>query len=202
MGKKAAAEDRSFFRLLFWEALGVAGLLHIQIHPTASELLGLHFFHNALFFVVAYPLLYVYRWKLPEGCLGTILWPVSFVLSWALGVCAYLWTVYLLYFTGNPFSTAMRQHEIALGFLFIFVYFPLIQPLWGISRKYYSLGQLVWVLLFSAFGGFIGFLMGRFVDQQFGIRFGAGSGRFLVWLGLILVGAAVGAFGAKSLVKK
>ena len=103
MGKSKAGGDRSFLRLLFWEGLGLAGLLHVLLHPIAQELWSLHFFHNAVFFVVAYPLIYVARWKASEGCLGMILSPLGFILSWGLGLSAYLWVTYWLYFNGNPF---------------------------------------------------------------------------------------------------
>lgn len=202
MGKAKEGNDRSILRLLFWEGLGLAGFLHVLRHPVTHEWWSLHFFHNALFFLVAYPLLYVARWKATAGCLHMILLPLSFVLSWALGLSAYLWTTYWLYITGSPYSSAFTQHEIILGILFVFVYFPLIQPLWGISRKYFSLGDLTWLLLYSSLGGFLGFLVGRFVDQKIGENLGTDGRRFLLWLILILLGLAIGALTAQRRVKE
>jgi len=195
---KGSDNSRSLLRLLFWEGLALAGFLHIRLHPIANSIWSLNFFYNALYFLVAYPLLYVYRWKIADGCLNMILWPISFVLGWGLGASAYLWTTYSLYVIGNPFSFALMNHWIVLGFLFAFLYFPLIQPLWGTSVKYFTIAQLVWVLFYSALGGLLGFLLGRFVDQKFGVSIGADSRRFLLWLALTLIGAAIGALAARS----
>ncbi len=193
---KGSDNSRSFLRLLFWEGAALVGFLHLRMHPLASPLWSLNFFYNALFFLVAYPLLYVYRWKMGEGCLNLILWPLSFVLSWGMGVSAYLWTAYWFYVTGNPFFTAMTRHEIVLGFLFIFIYFALIQPVLGTSQKYQSLGQLVWVFVYSALGGFLCFLLGQFVLRKWGDSM-LPSNQFLLWLGLILLGMAIGSLIAQ-----
>ncbi|HEY5040179.1 MAG TPA: hypothetical protein VIJ93_14015 [bacterium] len=192
---KGSENSRSFLRLLFWEGMAAAGFLHILRHPIANPIWALNFYYGALFFLVAYPLLYVYRWKVAEGCLGMVMWPVSSLLSWGLGVSAYFWLTYWLYFT--PYSYSLTQHEIILGLLFVFVYFPLIQPVLGISKHYFSLGELPWILFYSGLGGFLGFLLGKFVDDRFGISMGADSRRFLLWLFLILLGTAVGALAAK-----
>jgi hypothetical protein len=193
---KGTDNSRSFLRLLLWEGAALAGLLHLQMHPLASPLWSLNFFYNALFFLVAYPLLYVYRWKVSEGCLNLILWPLSFVLSWGLGVSTYLWMAYWFNFTGNPFSAAMRNHEIVLGILFAVIYFALIQPVLGTSQRYQSLGQLLWVFLYSALGGFLCFLLGQFVVHKWGDSMTSGN-QFLLWLGLILLGTAVGSLIAQ-----
>src|SRR5258708_1290404 len=135
----AKESSRSILRLLFWEGMALAGLLHVRLYPLADPFWNLNFFYNALFFLAPYPVLYVYRWKLSGGCLSTLMWPLSFVLSWALGVSAYLWLAYIFLFTVIPYSHAMTTHWFALGLLFGFIYFPLVQPLWGVSKKYQSL---------------------------------------------------------------
>lgn len=191
------SDSRSIFHLLLWEALAAVGLAYLHRHPLADPIWETTFFYNALFFLVAYPILYVYRWVVTEGCLAMILWPLSFVLSLALGVSAYLWTAFAFYSTGNPFFFAMISHEGVLGTLFIFVYFPLIQPLWGTSKRYYSLGQLAEVVFYSLLGGFFAFLLGHFVIQKFGTSIGSDSTKFLIWLAVILVGTAMGAFLAQ-----
>src|SRR5262245_60261574 len=129
-------------------------------------------------------------------CLNAILWPLSFVLSWGLGVSAYLWLAYSLVFTGSHFAYAMMNHWLALGFLFPFLYFPMIQPVLGTSQNYYSLGQLVGILFYSILGGLLGFLFGKFVDQHLGAAIG--QNRFLLWLALALIGAAIGALVARG----
>jgi hypothetical protein len=182
--------------MFLWEGLALAGLLHIRLHPNANPIWDLNFFYNALFFLVAYPILYVYRWKMAGGCLGTIMWPLSFVLSGCLGISAYLWTTYLLLWSGSPYANSMKNHWLVLGPLFALVYFPLVEPLWGISRKFFSMGQLFGILFYSALCGFLSLLLARFVDQKFGESMG--TNRFLLWLGLVLLGSAVGALIARQ----
>jgi len=193
---KGSGNDRSLLRLIFWEALALAAFLYLKTHPLAAPLWALHFFYNALFFLVAYPLLYVYRWKVSEGCLNMVFWPLSFVLRWGLGVSAYLWTAYGFFVTGNPFFTAMEHHWIVLGVLFAFVYFPVIQPLWGISQRYYGLGLSIWIVVYSGLGGFLGFLLGQFAVRHW-LSTLETNNQFLVWLGLILLGIALGALLAR-----
>ncbi len=190
---KGSEGSRSFLRLLFWEGMALAGFLHTRLSPIANPIWNLNFFYGALFFLVAYPILYVYRWRVTEGCLATILWPLSFVLSGALGVSCYLWLAYILLFTQSPYYYSMTNHWAVLGALFAFIYFPLVEPVLGVSKKYQSLGGLFWVFLYSALGGFFGFLSGRFVDQKFGVSIGLDNRRFLLWLALILLGTALGA---------
>jgi hypothetical protein len=196
MANETKVSSRSLLRLLFWEGLAVAALLHLRQHPLADSFWSLNFFYNALFFLVAYPLLYVYRWKMAGGCLGAILWPLSFPLSWGLGASAYLWVAYAFLAAGSPYYNMMIHHPVVLGALFVFVYFPLLQPLCGLSKKYQSLGALFWIFLFSGLGGFLGYLLGQFVDRKYGASF-AGGNRFLLWLALILIGTAVGALAAR-----
>jgi hypothetical protein len=194
---KTSGNSRSILRLFFWEGLALVGLIQIHFHPYADHLWDLNFFYNALFFLVAYPLLYVYRWKMTDGCLGTMMWPLSFALSWLLGVSAYLWITYSLLLANSPYFNALKNHEIALGILFIFIYFPLIQPLWGIGKKYASLGELFWILLYSALGGFIGYETGWFISNKFPSVRTDSAHWFLLWLGFILLGTAIGALIAQ-----
>ncbi len=194
---KSSENSRSFLRLLFWEGLAVVGLLYIHSHPLANHLWDLNFFYNALFFLLAYPILYVYRWKLTDGCLASLMWPISFVLGWGLGASSYLWTTYLLLMANSPFFYAMTQHFVSLGFLFAFIYFPLLQPILGVGKKYQDLGQLFWALLYSALGGFIGYETGWFISQKFpSVRTDNGHW-FLLWLGIVLLGTAIGAMIAQ-----
>ncbi len=193
---KGSENSRSLARLFLWEGLAFISFLHILRYPNANNLWHLHFFYNAIFFLIAYPLLYVYRWKMADGFLGIIMWPVSFLLSWGLGVSAYLWITYWLQFSGSPYTNSMMNHWAILGALFVFIYFPLIQPVWGVSGKYFSLGQLFGIFFYSALGGFLGLLLGKFVDGKYGLSIGAN--RFLLWLSLILIGTAVGALAARK----
>lgn len=201
-GESKNRSDRSIVHLLLWEGLALAGWAYHHGHPLADPFWQYAFRDNALFFLVAYPLLFVYRWKAAEGCLGTILSPLSFVLSLALGVSAYLWLAFLFHATGNPFFFDMTRHPAVLGILFAFLYFPLIQSLWGISKDYVPLGRLIWVTFYSALGGLLGFLLGRFVLEKAGASLGKGNYAFLLWLGLILLGAAIGALAARRSGKK
>jgi len=91
----------------------------------------------------------------------------------------------------------MIHHEVVLGFLFLFLYFPLIQPIWGIGKKYFSLGKLIWILLFAALGGFLGFLLGQFLTKKLSPSLGGDTSQFLLWLALIFLGAAAGAVAAR-----
>jgi hypothetical protein len=194
---KDSGSSRSILRLFFWEGLALAGLIQIHLHPFINHLWNLNFFYNALFFLAAYPVLFIYRWKMTEGCLNTVLWPLSFVLGWLLGVSAYLWTAYILLLTDSPYYYSLINHEISLGILFVFIYFPLIQPLWGTSRRYYSLGELGWILFYSVLGGFIGYETGWFISNKFpSLRVDVGHW-FLLWLGSILLGTAIGALIAQ-----
>jgi hypothetical protein len=193
MGDSGKGRERSILRLLLIEACALGGYLYLQSHPITPPLWNLNFRYNALFFLAAYPLLFVYRWKLAEGCLGMILWPLSFILSWGLGVSCYLWLTCGCYYWGSPFLKCLTRDEIILGFLFALVYFPLLQPLLGTTRKYFTLWEMAGTLFFSALGGFLGYLLGQFVDQKFGLGLGVDR-RFPLWLGLILMGMAVGAF--------
>ena len=104
---------------------------------------------------------------------------------------------YILFVTGSPYYFSMMNHGVILGFLFAFIYFPLVQPILGTSKNYYSLGALVGVLFYSFLGGLLGFLLGQFVDHKFGTLIGFDNRRFLLWLALILIGTAIGALVAK-----
>lgn len=193
MGK---GSDRSIVRLLVWEALALVGFLQIQFHPFANELWDLNFRYNALFFLVAYPFLYIYRWKLTEGCLSTLLWPFSFLFGWLMAVSAYLWMAYLLLLFGSSFFYTVIHHMAALGFLFIFLYFPILQPLLGVGQSYHSFGTVLKSLLWAGLGGALGYFLGFWVDSRFGHSFPEEGHRFLLWLGLMLLGAALGALFA------
>ncbi len=192
MGDPEKKQERSLVRLLIFEGFALAGYLYIQSHPIAQPLWNLNFRYNALLFTVAYPLFYVYRWKAAGGCLGLVLWPLSFVLSWGLGISCYLWLTCGFYYWGSPFLKSLTGNALILGVLFALIYFPLVQPVLGISRKYFTLVRLAGVLFFSALGGFLGYLLGQFVSQKFGVTLGT-NGRFLVWLSIILMGMAIGA---------
>lgn len=195
---QANGDSRSILRLLFWEGLAVVGLAYIRLHPYADRVWDLYFFNNSIFFLVAYPLLFIHRWKLTGGCLATLTWPLGFVLSWGLGVSAYLWITYLLLINNSPYFYAMERHFIPLGILFAFLYFPLIQPILGVGRKYPSLGRLVWILFCSALGGFIGYETGWILSHKFPL-IRADNGRwFLVWLGIVFLGTAAGALIAQK----
>ncbi len=193
----AKDSGRSLIRLLFWEGLAAAGLVYIRLHPYADHIWNLNFFYNALFFLLAYPLLYVYRWKLTDGCLATFMWPVSFVLTWGLGASAYLWIAYLLLITGSPTFFAMTTHLLPLGILFAFVYFPLIQPLLGTSKNYLTLGGLFWLIFYSALGCFFGYETGWFLSKKLPSVQTEHSHWLLLWLGLTFLGTATGALIAQ-----
>ena len=196
MGK---GSDRSILRMIFWEVLAFLGFLQIQFHPFANELWDLNFRYNALFFLVAYPFLYVYRWKLTEGCLNLALWPFGFLFGWLMAVSAYLWTAYFLLLFQSSFFYTMIHHAAALGFLFIFLYFPIIQPLLGVGQSYRSFGTVLKSLLWAAGGGALGYILGFWVDSRFGRSLPEEGHRFLLWLGLMLLGAALGAlFGQRQ----
>ena len=193
---KGSDNSRSLLRLLFWEGMALIGFLHILRYPNANPLWSLHFHYNAIVFLIAYPLLYVYRWKMADGFLGLVMWPVSILLSWGLGVSAYLCITYWLQFSGSPYTGSLMNHWLVLGALFIFIYFPLIQPVLGTSQKYFSLGPLLVIFFYSGLGGFLGLLLGKFVDGKYGVSIG--NNRFLLWLSLILIGTAVGALAARK----
>ena len=193
----AKDSGRSILRLLLWEGLAAAGLIYIHLHPYADHVWNLNFFYNALFFLLAYPLLYVYRWKLTDGCLATMMWPISFVLSWGLGVSSYLWIAYLFLATGSPYFFAMTTHLVPLGILFAFVYFPLIQPILGTGKNYLTLGGLLWLLFYSALGGFFGYETGWFLSKKLPSVQTEHGHWLLLWLGLTFLGTAVGALIAQ-----
>lgn len=194
---KGSESSRSILRLLTWEGLAAMGLVCTRLHPYADPIWNLNFFYNALFFLLAYPILYVYRWKVTDGCLATILWPLSFVLSWGLGVSSYVWTAYLLLLGNSPYFFAMTTHFIALGILFAFIYFPLIQPILGVNKKYQDLGGLVWLLFYSILGGFLGYETGWFVSRKFPSVQTEHGHWLLLWLGLTFLGTAIGALIAQ-----
>jgi hypothetical protein len=193
----AQDSDRSIIRLLLWEGLAAVGLVAIHLHPYANHIWNLNLFYNALFFLLAYPILYVYRWKVTEGCLATLLWPLSFALSWGLGISSYIWTAYILLLTGSPYFYAMTGHLIPLGILFAFIYFPLIQPLLGVGKNFQTLGQLLWMLISSALGGFVGYATGWYMSQKFSTVRAEHSHWLLLWLGLTFLGTALGALIAQ-----
>jgi len=198
---KRGKGERSFLRLLFWEGIGLAGFFHLHAHPIANPSWSFYFFYGVLFFLLAYPVLYFYRWKVMGGCLGMVLWPLSYVLSWGLGVSAYLGIAYVLLFAGNPAFFTLWDHWAAMGFLFIFVYFPLIQPLWGVSRNYCALPDLLRILFYPLLGGCLGFGLGWVVSQKFLFTTASNEIRFLLWLGMILLGTALGSFFAQRRLK-
>src|SRR5258708_6549718 len=135
--------------------MALAGFLHIRLHPIANQLWDLNFFYNSLFFLIAFPMLYIYRWKLTDGCLNMILWPISFVLSWGLGVSVYLWIVYVALYWGSPYFSSLIHHDVVLGCLFAFIYFPVIQPLLRVSRGDHSFVALFWLVLYTGSVSFL-----------------------------------------------
>ena len=192
MGEGSKRSNHTLTRLLFWEGLAFLAFLYLLHAPLANHQWEWIFFYNSLFFLAAYPLLYVYRWKMVGGCLGVVMWPLSFVLDWALGISAYLWTTYGLLVLGSPYFHAMMDHPIVLGALFLLVYFPLIQPLWGVNARFLSLGELTGVLIYAVLGGTAGFFGGWFVDAKLSGFLHTEDIRFPLWLGLILLfGAAM-----------
>ncbi len=193
MAKKEKKQDRSWIRLIFWEILFLIGLGQVLTHPMVDQPLAKTFYYGAVFCTAAYPLLYMLRWKMSEGLLGLIFWPVRLLFGLGLGVASYLWLVYVLMVTGSPYSSALTQHWVVLGVLFVLVYFPLLEPILGVGKRYFSLGELFWLLLYSGIGGFLCYLLGRFVDTKFGVSIGP-EWRFPLWLFLILIGIAIGAF--------
>jgi hypothetical protein len=199
---KTVEPPRSLLRMLFWEGLGVAWFLHVLSHPVAHELLGVGYFYAAIFFLAAYPLLYIYRWKLAGGFLDILLWPLSFILGLGLGVSAYLCITYWLYFLGNPYAYSLIKHFYALGPLFVFIYYPVIQPFWGVTKRYYSLPGLLVLVIYAGLCGFLGFLVGYFLDQKLGSSLGSAHSRFVLWLLLMFLGTAIGGLAAQKRTKE
>lgn len=197
MSDEKKAGGRSPLRLLLFEALALVGYLYILHHPIAQPSWSQNFRINAMVFLAAYPLLFLYRWKVAEGCLGMVLWPLGWALSFVLGITCYLWLTCGFYYTGSPFYNSLMKHQAVLGLLFALVYFPLLEPILGVSQKYFPLHRILWILLFSGLGGFLGYLVGQFVIRRAGIPTGDNAQLFLLWLALILIGAAVGALGAQ-----
>ncbi len=197
MAGKNPKANRSVVRFLVFEGLSLAGFILLRFHPIADALWEKNFFYGDLFWLAGYPILYAYRWKGTGGFLGIVLWPLGFVLNWGLGVSAYFWAAYILLMTGSPYYYALIHHEIILGVLFAFIYFPVLQPILGISQRFHSWGELFWILFYSGLGGFLCFLLGRFINDKFGASLGSDNTRFLIWLGLILLGGASGAMVAQ-----
>jgi hypothetical protein len=106
-----------------------------------------------------------------------------------------------MYVTANPYSHSLMNHYYVLGPLFIFIYFPFIQPFWGITRYYYSLPGLLVLTIYSGLCGFIGYLVGSFVDHKFGTYIGSENTRFVLWLSLIFIGIAIGALATQRKAK-
>jgi len=202
LAKGKTTSERSLLRLLAWEGLALAGFLHLLAHPLANEFWGWLFFYNALVFLLAYPILYIYRWKMMGGCLGMVLWPVSFVLDWVLATSFYLWCAYLFLILGLPFYSALMGHWLVLGILSIFIYFPWIQPVWGIGQRYYPLGDVLRLTAACFLGGLAGYMVGWYGGNLLEPHLGSGDGRFLFWLAWILLGLGAAAFyGRKGLDK-
>jgi hypothetical protein len=199
---KDVEPPRSLLRMFFWEALGAAWFVHVIYHPIAHEALGMTYFYAAVFFLAAYPLLYIYRWKLAGGFLDILLWPLSFILGLGLGVSAYLCIAYWLYFSGNPYSYSLIKHFYVLGPLFVFIYYPVIQPFWGVTKRYYSLPGLFVLTIYAGFCGFLGFLVGYFLDQKIGYTMESSNSRFVLWLLLMFLGTAIGGLAAQKRTKE
>jgi hypothetical protein len=198
MANSSKSSSHPVMRLLFWEGLALAGYFHIRHHPFDDRVWGPVFSHNALFFLVAYPTLYFFRWILSDGCLSKIAWPVSFILSLALGASTYIWLAYLFFTVNSPYFHSMANHETALGILYALLYFPLVQPLLGVSRRYHSLGELFWILVYSALGGFIGYEAGWFLFRKAAWAQADKAHWFLMWFGLTLLSSAIGAWIAQG----
>jgi hypothetical protein len=195
--EKTKEQGRSFLRLLLFEALALGGYLYLLHHPVTQLFWNQNFRINALAFLAAFPLLFLYRWKVAEGCLGLVLFPLGWVLSLGLGVSCYLWLACGFYYAGSPFYASLTKHEAVLGLLFALVYFPLLEPILGVSKKYFPLHRILWILLFAGLGGFLGYLVGQFVIRKAGLPTGDNAQLFLLWLALVLIGVAVGALGAQ-----
>lgn len=198
-GEKASKQSRSFWRILFWEALGAAGWFYLIHHPLAGHSSTQHLFHlNALFFLAAYPLLFIYRWAAVEGFFSVLLKPFSWVLNWALGVSAYFWLEYLFLTLQLPYFGIMTNHWILTAILFIFPYFLIIQKFWGVSRLYYTMEECLALGLLTVLGGGAGFGLGELAVHHLGeYPFLAGH-QFLIWLLLVWLGVVLSAWIAQK----
>jgi hypothetical protein len=197
--EKASKQSRSFWRILFWEALGTAGWLYLTHHPLTGHPSTQHLFHlNALFFLAAYPLLFIYRWAAVEGFFNVLLKPLGWALSWALGVSAYFWLKYLFLTLQPVYFGVMTNHWILTAILFIFPYFLILQKFWGVSRLYYTMEECLALGLLTLLGGAAGFFLGKFaVDRLTGIPWLEGH-RFLIWLLLAWLGVVLAAWIAQK----
>src|SRR5262249_25622459 len=145
-----------------------------------------------LFFLLGYPLLFLYRWKLQDGCLSLVAWPLGGFLNLGVAASLYWGLAYGLLVIGSPFAWGLTTPWLVLGPLFALLYFPLLAPLLGVSRTPLSLGQTLRVFLGSSLGGVAGFYLGFLADRQWGTQWP--DKRFLIWLGILLAGAVLGTF--------
>ncbi|HET9869713.1 MAG TPA: hypothetical protein VFR02_04335 [bacterium] len=186
--KKKSGEPRSLWRLLFVEALAAAGFYWMTRHAVPPGWKGGTFRLNALFFLAAYPLLFIYRWVLPGGFFGVLLGPAALVLGLALGVSTYLWMEYGFLWAGLPYAGILRAHWAVLGALFVPLYLMFFRNLMGISRLYYTMEECLALCLWVGLGGGGGFLLGKLLDDRLQDAPFFQHHRFLIWLFLIWLG--------------
>ena len=186
--KKKTKESRSPWRLLFWGGLAFLGFYWLSRHPVPIDFKTIPFRENALFFLVAYPLLFVYRWMGVDGFLGVLLGPVAWVLGWVLGVSIYLWIEYAFLLAQLPYAGILKVHWIGMGLLFVPLYLLFFRNFMGISRIYYTMEECLALCLWVALGGGGGFLLGKFFDDHLQQTAFIQNYRFVLWLLLIWLG--------------
>ncbi|HVM32160.1 MAG TPA: hypothetical protein VMU88_03435 [bacterium] len=187
--KKKTRESRSLWRLLFWEALAAAGYYWMTRHASPPEWKTSLLRENAVFFLAAYPLLFLYRWVGVEGFWGVLLGPLALVLGLALGVSSYLWCEYGFLLAKLPYAGILRAHWIILGLFFAPLYLLLLRNLMGVSKIYYTMEECLALGLWTVLGGGTGFWLGRILDDHFSQTPFFMDHRFILWLGLIWLGA-------------
>jgi hypothetical protein len=186
--KKKSKEPRSIWRLLFWEALAAAGFYWLTRHALPPDWKGMPFKQNALFFLAAYPALFLYRWGGLDGFLGVLLAPAATVTGWILGASVYLWAEYAFLLGSLPYAGILRAHWIGGGLLFIPVYLLFLRNLMGISRLYYTMEECLALCLWAALGGGGGFWAGRLLDDHLQKTPFFENHRFMIWLLILWLG--------------
>ena len=195
----ASRQGRSLWRILFWEALGAAGWFAVAHHPFMGHPSEQRLFYlNALFFLAAYPFLFIYRWAAVEGFLSVLLGPFSWLLSWVLGVSAYFWLEYGCFVFQPTYYSILAGHWVLCGILLIFPYFLIVQKFWGVSRLYYTMEECLALGLWAALGGAAGFLMGKWTVNHLENVPWLGGHRFLAWLLWIWLGVVAASWIAQK----
>jgi len=155
-------KSKPFVQVIVWELAAAYGLFRLIQTGSGQDPWTFRFVYNACFFLAAYPFLAFWRAGGVPGLLRFVLFPIGLLLRFALIVSSYLWVMFVLWsFQRTDVLNLMANRLVVIGFLYFLLYWSFIGPVLGTTGKGVRVLGLLRLILFTAFSGLIGYLIGR-----------------------------------------